>query len=83
MTPDQLFTYAVKFCKDAEASDMGSQYPTFRQVSRRFKVSYDEIEQACEDWQGQGYMTPAVGFRLGNGFASFKTRGEHLVEAYR
>jgi DNA-binding transcriptional MocR family regulator len=83
MTPDELFTYAVKFCQEAEAAGQGTKYPTFRQVARRFKVNYDQIEQACEDWQGDAYMTPAVGFRSGSGYATFATRGEHLVEAYR
>jgi DNA-binding transcriptional MocR family regulator len=83
MSPDNLFNYAVKFCKDAEAAGLGSKYPTFRQVARRFKVTHDQIEQACEDWQGEGYMRPAVGFRSNSGYATFKTRGEHLVEAYR
>lgn len=83
MTPDELFKFAVKFRQEAEASDQGSQHPTFRQVARRFRVTHDQIEQACEDWQGDGYMCPAVGFRSGSGYATFSTRGEHLVEAYR
>lgn len=83
MTPDELFTYAVQFCQKAEADGQGTKHPTFRQVSRRFKVNYDQIEQACEDWQGDGYLTPAVGIRSGNGYATFATRGEHLVEACR
>lgn len=83
MTPDELFTFAFKFCKDAEDADQGTKYPTFRQVAGRFKVTYDQIEQACEDWQGDAYMAPAVGIRSGSGYATFATRGEHLVEAYR
>ena len=83
MRPEELFTYAVKFCQKAEAAGQGTKYPTFRQVARRFKVNYDQIEQACEDWQGDAYMAPAVGFRSGSGYATFATRGEHLVEAYR
>lgn len=83
MTPDELFAYAVKFCHDSEVAEQGTKYPTFRQVASRFKVTYDKIEQACDEWQGDGYMAPAVGFRSGNGVASFATRGEHQVEAYR
>lgn len=83
MTPDELFTYAVKFCQDAESAGQGAKYPTFRQVASKFKVTYDQIEQACEDWQGDAYMTPAVGFRSGGGCAFFATRGEYQIEAYR
>lgn len=83
MTLDELFAYAVNFCQDAEAAGKGTMLPTFRQVARRFKVTYDQIEQACEDWQGDAYMAPAIGIRSGSGFATFATRGEHLVEAYR
>ena len=83
MTPDELFNYAVNFCQAAEEGGRGSMYPTFRQVASKFKVTYDQIEQACDDWQADAYMAPAVGMRSGTGVFSFSSRGEHLVEAYR
>lgn len=83
MTPDELFTYAVQFCHDAETAGQGSKYPTFRQVATKFNVTFDQIEQACDNWQGDAYMAPAVGLRSGDGVTTFTARGEHLVEAYR
>lgn len=83
MTPGELYTYAVQFCHDAEATGQGSKYPTFRQVATRFNVTYEQILQACDNWQGDACMAPAVGLRSGDGVATFSARGEHMFEAYR
>lgn len=77
-----LFEFASKFAKDSENAGQGTQYPTFRQVARRFRVNFSQIEEACEDYQGKGYMKPAVGFRNYSGHGSFETQGDWLVEAY-
>lgn len=87
LEPEELFAYANRYARRAEAADRGTQYPTFRQAAKRFGVSLDAIEQACENYQGGGYMKPATGLGVGNnvgmrGTATFATRGEWLVEAY-
>ena len=84
MTPEQLFTYADRFASRAENAGKGTQYPTLRQTAKRFKVTYDEIEQVADDYQGDGYLGIACAVGIsGVGSAAIEPRGEHLVEAYR
>lgn len=83
ITPEALFKYSTRFCKRSEKKGLGSIYPTFKQAAARFKCTYDDIEQACSDWDAdKGYMQPAVGLQCPNGFAGYNHRGEYLVEAY-
>lgn len=83
MSPDDLFNYAERFARRSEAEGKGTQYPTFRQAAKRFKVSLSAVEDACNDWDGEGYMKPATVFRSGSGIGSFDNKGDWLVEAYR
>lgn len=84
MTPEQLFQYADQYARKAEAEGQGTQYPTFRQTARRFRVSHAAIEQACDDWdQTKGYLVPAVGVRCGAAIGTFASKGDWLVEAYK
>lgn len=84
LTPQALFDYANTYARQAEAADKGTQYPTLRQVARHFRVTHDQIEDACNDWDSrEGYLGIAVGFRTASGWAEYATRGEQLVEAYR
>ena len=82
LTPEALFGYACKSAKASEDADRGTQYPTFRQAARHFRVRLSEIEDACQDYQGDGYMKPATGFRTFSGHGSFEHQGDWLVEAY-
>lgn len=83
ITSKALFEYATEYAAKAENEGKGRAYPTFREVAKRFKVTHDDIEQACQDWdQSNGYMQPAVGVRSGAGVAAFEHRGDCLVEAY-
>ncbi len=87
LNPEDLFRYADRYARRAEAAGKGTQYPTFRMAAKRFRVPMDEIEQACADYQGDGYMQPATGYGVGGnvgmrGAARIATRGEWLVEAY-
>jgi hypothetical protein len=84
ITPQALFDYASDFARKAEAADKGTQYPTLREVARRFRVTHDQIESACHDWDSkEGYLDIAVGFRTYSGWGAFSNRGDCLVEAYR
>jgi len=83
ITPKALFDYATEFAANAEREGKSRIYPTFREVAKRFKVTHDDIEAACDDWdKSNGYMQPAVGVRSGAGVAAYKHRGDCLVEAY-
>ena len=84
MTPDQLFTYADRFARRHEADGRGTIYPTMRQVAKRFRVAYDEIEDACQIYQGEGYLGLVVAIGIqGHGYADITPRGEQQVEAYK
>jgi hypothetical protein len=83
MTPEQLFEYAIQHARQAEADGKGTQYPTFQDVAKRFRVNHEAIEQACDDFdQANGYMKPAVGVRCGSAVGVFEHKGQWLVEAY-
>lgn len=88
MTGEQLFKYADRFALRSEARGEGTQWPTFRQIAKRFKVRHYEIEDAVEssqgsDWIRGGYFGVAVGVQIqGVGYAEHDTRGEYQVEAY-
>lgn len=87
MTPANLYAYAYKVAKRSEARGEGTQYPTFRQVAKRFKVKYDDIEDAVSDGQGRNdcgeYFGVGIGVAIsGCGYRQHDTRGEYEVEAY-
>ena len=86
MTSQELFKYADSFARRSEVAGYGTKYPTFRQVANRFKVTYDQIEDAvadgqCRDGCGQ-YFGVSIGIAIsGVGYAEHDTRGEYEVEA--
>ena len=83
ITPEALFNYVVEFQDRASQKGDSNLLPSFHQVAKRFSTTYDEIESAILDYQGDGYLGEVVGFRGGmGGIAEIKTRGDHLVEAY-
>jgi hypothetical protein len=83
MTPESLFQYVIKYTADAVAADSNRLYPTYREISYKFRVNYDQIEDACQSWDhSKGYMQTAVGFSCAGGTASFDRRGDYLIEAY-
>jgi hypothetical protein len=86
MKPEELFKYADRFATRAEAKGLGTQYPTFRQIAKRFRVNYDQIEDAVSDGQGNeecgSYFGVAIGVQIrGVGYAEHNSRGEYFVEA--
>lgn len=82
ITPEKLFAYATKFCKRAENAGRGSQFPTFRQAAKHFRVSVKQVNDACQDWTGSGYMSAVVGFRTGSGISTIESQKDYQVEAY-
>lgn len=82
--PEQLFRYATRYAKRSENAGKGTQHPTFRQAAKRFRCRIDDIESACEDYDGGGYMKAGVAMgMLGHGYACFENKGDWLVEAYK
>lgn len=80
LTPETLFAYASGFA----VKKTSGQYPTFRQVAKRFNCTYDQIEDVCSDWDAaNGYMAPAVGGATAGGYFAYEHRGDYLVEAYQ
>jgi len=82
LTPQALFEYANSFTYASEKADRGTLFPTFRQAAKHFRVRLTDIEDAIEDYNGEGYMGAAVGFRCGNGVGYYEKKGDYLVEAY-
>lgn len=84
--PNALFDYAVAFCKESESKDRGSDYPTFREAAKKFKVRISDIQDVVEtfhnDNQDERYMDAMVGVRCGAGIAAFNRVGDYKVEAY-
>jgi len=83
LTPDSLFEYANSYARASEVAGNGTRYPTFRAAARHFRVRLSDIEDACENYIGDNYMKPAVGFRSPAGWGSHATMGDWLVEAFR
>lgn len=76
MTPQHLFAFARGLAEN------GHPFPTVREAAKRFHTSQQAVLDACDDWQGDGYMQPAVGLRSGSGVGVFERTGDYLVEAY-
>lgn len=84
LTPEKLFAYVLNYTRRAEQENSNQLYPTFRQVAKRFNVTYDQIEDACADWDNsKGYMGAVVGGQCNGGHFGYDHRGEQLVEAYQ
>ena len=86
MKPAELFRYADRFASRHEAKGKGTVFPTFRQIAKRFRVRYDEIEDAVADGQCSdecgSYFGVSIGVQIqGVGYAEHGTRGEYQVEA--
>jgi hypothetical protein len=83
LTPATLFDYADKYARAAEATDQGTVYPTMREATRHFRTTQDVIEETIGDYCDGGYLGLAVGFKNGNGYATYKHRGDYRIEAYK
>lgn len=59
------------------------EYPTLRQVAQRFGLTYNEIEDLVECYDGDGYLGIFVAIQVGSGVGCIEPRGSQQVEAYR
>lgn len=81
---EKLFEYAFQFCKDSIANGNGSDYPTFREVARKFKVKQETVQDAIDDFHTRDsrYMDTIVGIRTFSGIGCFGKIGDYKVEAW-
>lgn len=84
LNSNKLFEYAMQFCKDSIANGKGSDFPTFRQVARKFRVKLEEVQNAIDDFSADGkkYMETIVGIQTGAGHGYFDKVSDYKVEAW-
>lgn len=79
-----LWRWARAYAKKREDAGRGTQYPTMRGATKRFRCSMDDIENIMGDDIGEEdrYLGLAVAVGIqGVGYADLP-RGEQLIEAY-
>jgi len=80
-----LWRWARAYAKKHEDAGRGTQYPTMREATKRFRCTLDDIENVMGDDLGEEdrYLGIAVAVGVhGVGYANIETRGEQLIEAY-
>jgi len=73
----RLEAYVRGFQEKAELEGRGTELPTFREVARRFKLRYAEIESMIHDSEVLDHI---VGFKTAGGWAEFSRLGENKIE---
>ncbi len=48
ISSQDLFKYARRYAQRAERKGHGTQFPTFREAARRFRVTLDAVEGAID-----------------------------------
>ena len=79
-----LWKWARRYAKRREDAGKGTQYPTLRQATKRFRCSMDDIEGVIHDDLGDDsrYLGLIVAVRVGSGVGEIERRGDYQVEAY-
>jgi hypothetical protein len=80
-----LWRWARAYAKKHEDTGRGTQYPTMREATKRFRCTLDDIENVMGDDLGEEdrYLGIAVAVGIpGVGYANIETRGDQLIEAY-
>lgn len=83
-----LWKWARAYAARAVAAEKGTVYPTFREATKRFRCSLDDVENVIGDDiedvdVPEPYLGIGVGFGVnGGGVHWFEARGEYVVEAY-
>lgn len=81
-----LWRWARAYAKRHEDAGQGTQYPTMREATKRFRCTLDDIEAVIGDDLGDDedrYLGIAVAVGIqGVGTANIEVRGEQLIEAY-
>jgi hypothetical protein len=83
ITPESLFKYVEGYTRRALKTDKREVFPTFREVAKRFRCKYDDIEATVEDYCGDGYMGVAIGIQVNGAIGLYESRGQYYVEAYK
>lgn len=88
LTATALWLWARAYAKRHEDAGRGTQYPTLREATRRFRCTLDDIENTVgDDVEVEGHEDYYLGIAVavgisGSGYADLEPRGEQLVEAY-
>ena len=83
LTPEKLFDYADKYARKHEDTGKGTQFPTMRKAAKRFRCKLSDIEDAVNDYYGDGYMGIVVAVGMsGVGYAEIDIKGDQYIEAY-
>ena len=81
--PQKLFSYSDRFAARHETKGEGTVYPTVRQAAKRFRCSYDDIQDAVDSFDGEGYLGIAVAIGIpGSGYDKITPDGDRPIEAY-
>lgn len=62
----------------AKKRQLAGKYVTWRATRRKFKMTYDEIENLICD--SDGVLSEVVGIRVNGGIYEFRTKGEYQIE---
>lgn len=74
---------STKLWRWANKRFLAGKFSTFKEAAQRFRCSYNDIEDAIENYDGVGYLGASVGIGIpGVGFSPITPRGEWIVEAY-
>ena len=79
---ERIFKYASRFAKRSEKDGKGTQWPTLRQVSKRFNCKQQNIVDAIESYSGSNYLGLGVGELIHGGVYTYSSPGKWVVEAY-
>jgi hypothetical protein len=82
-----LWRWARGYAKRHEDTGKGTQYPTMREATKRFRCTLDDIENVIGDDLGEedrylGIATAVRAGGMGGGVAEIEARGDYLIEAY-
>lgn len=84
LTAPNLWTWARAHAKRHEDAGRGTQYPTAREATKRFRCTLDDIENIVGDdlEDDDKYLGLGVAYGVNNLFAEIEHRGDYIVEAY-
>lgn len=80
----ELWRWARAYAKKHEDAGRGSQYPTMREATKRFRCSMDDIENVISDDLGDEdrYLGLIVAHGVNNLVGAIEHRGDYGIEAY-
>lgn len=82
--PEGLFQFVADYAETASAEGKYRLWPTFKEAAVHFNCTYQDIEDAIEDFEGGAYMGAVVAYATGTGGAAdIRGKGARLIEVSR